>query len=278
MEDSPCISTRLQRITLARYMVYLLCSYTAAVPYHLFAMGRLHPLLAVLAPFALGGYLTFSMRDKFKVSWSYALTLSLLATLLGPFAHWLPKYLFSRPVDMTEWQPLVLHFCLVFVVISDVEWIRLRFDQRDPQAMYPELYSFVSGVHLHAWLETTPEELSMYRGSSFKYFIGVLRHGWKQILKDFVCTVGHVATYCSINTLIQLAIKPRHPYLEWLSAMVGDDVIYATTSVWSKVVGLILIRPVRLGNGYLWDWILKSWAFEKKGESIVKRATTQSLG
>ncbi|KAI2485522.1 hypothetical protein Ptr902_04462 [Pyrenophora tritici-repentis] len=258
MEDSSRTPSRIQPISPYRYVSYLVYS-GAAVPYHMYTKGG--PLLFLILSILWVGY-QFVIRRKYNVQVSYALALSLLSILLGSVAHWLPEYLLEHPAEMTELYPLALHFCLIFFVISHLEWIRLRFDIKDPQARYPETWHIIFASHYRARLETMPVQLKANRELSTKAFLRFLRHSWRAILEDVVSGGGSLVTYYSMNMLIHLVAQPKRLRLSWLEALLSIEVLYDLTTVWSVFISWILLRPVRLGNALLWEWILRAYGIE----------------
>jgi hypothetical protein len=186
------------------------------------------------------------------------LFLSISTFLLGFIAHRLPLHLFEDPESATPGQILALHFGLAFNFVADVEWIRLGVLPNDDTFLYPELINAPFEHSFRKWSDSNPPPLPPLQDM-------------KRFLKEYLMCYRwslcfYAFNYC-VNRMICYALGTGK---DAYNTMWGFDVLYNSGGYFvSGSVAFLLLRPVRLGNAFVFSGIA-GW-MEKRGENMKEK-------
>lgn len=176
----------LRRMSVHRYLSYLLISFLAALSYHCLIASQNLPILAFLLPITTTITASYLLQKHHTIPISYSSSVSLPTYLIGSTAHSLHLPQTHQPSPLSSLKPLARHALLAFALLSELEWYRPRFDQSPPSTCYTNLLTVLPFPYFYDCMT------SLRRPDLTQ----LLLHGWKYILADAVF-VGCFIQSCS---------------------------------------------------------------------------------
>ncbi|KAH7089913.1 hypothetical protein FB567DRAFT_619259 [Paraphoma chrysanthemicola] len=240
----------LRRVSLRRYLSYLTIALLASLSYNYLVVNGKWNLLATLFPIAAAGIAIHITQDSYPLPVSYCFAVSITTYLLGYVANGMHLHISSPGKEHATVWPAPLHFLLAFIVLSDLEWCRLRFDQNMPKTMYPDILGVTPFPRYVAFVYEQPQLKRHFR------FLNTLNPGWRYILMDFTSFLPMFLAHAQLHHYIVRAIVydcaehagltlPRFYQFEYWRA----------SCFWPIVLEIILVRPIRLFSALVVAWL-----------------------
>ncbi|KAF2129183.1 hypothetical protein P153DRAFT_386366, partial [Dothidotthia symphoricarpi CBS 119687] len=250
-------SRKFQRITPQRWAIYSAASLLAALIYHFLVVtwGRISlACVVLLLAVCTTQYLVHS---RSTLQFSHCLVLSICMLLLGPVSNLISGYLFSESAAIPTIQPPAVHFALSFIFMSDMEWLRLRFDEHDNSAVYADLTNFPCGYNIDAYIDPPPNGAREYTPSSL---LGVFLRSFRGLPPDLLLTGALGASSYILNSAVLWALHPQRLHDNEVTTAWGYDIFTSSKEFWPSMLSGVLMRPVRLLIALGFAWVGEVWA------------------
>lgn len=158
-------------------------------------------------------------------------------------------HLHFKSAEITTMSPALAHFLLAFIIISDLEWMRLRFDLGDTQALYPDLGQMCLTPRTVKFLyEIYPDTMPRSFGKSLR--------GWPYMLLDvmflFVCIQIHGLLLTGAQAAFGLQCTLHSP--NDIPSLLRSA-FWTEGWLWLELLMLLLTRPFRLLTTLVIAWL-----------------------
>jgi hypothetical protein len=133
---------------------------------------------------------------------------------------------------------------------------------RNQQVLYPDL--IVGTIHCH--LDRHYETVDEYPSTPD------IRSILKYCLMDVVVVVYIcMSNYC-VNRPLMMILEVDSSSSDVLRTAVGYNVLFTSDTVGWMILGLVLMRPVRLLEGFILAWVLDMWAERVRKKEVDAEA------
>ncbi|KAH7073524.1 hypothetical protein BKA63DRAFT_35083 [Paraphoma chrysanthemicola] len=232
-----------------RYISYLIIAFVVSLSFNCLVIEGHGILLATLFPIAAAIVTNHLVHDCYQVPVSYCLAVSVTTCLLGHVAHGMHVHITNPGKRLTALRPASLHFLLAFVLLSEIEWYRLRFDQKISDTLYPDFVSVFPVLRYSASFDE-------YQSRRYPGVLGTIIRDWRYILADVGLAFFFFLGHCWLHRTILNAMVfdcAEHAGLE--PPYIYESEFWRASWIWPALLEILLVRPIRLLGGLIAAWV-----------------------
>ncbi|KAF1851156.1 uncharacterized protein K460DRAFT_28919 [Cucurbitaria berberidis CBS 394.84] len=253
MSAAAFYSSDLRCMSKKRYLAYILISASAVACYHIVSTLASKPISASSGLPLVVGYIAhnFFQRQRQR-SLQYCVLLSAALLSLGDVAHLIQIYIVADPDTMASAHLAVTHFCLSFLLLSQIEYIsRTKNPMPYPDVLIPPPAKMIASYHPNSPI-CWQTHLSDGREPPAAVF-------WRAVALDVtVCVLWHVGVW-RFTSLLQAWLNPNFQpnagavYRPFATAY-GFEVVWTSRGVVGCMLQAVMMRPVRILNSYIFAY------------------------